>query len=682
VTLPGPTEPFWGGALALFALAIAAFGEVVRVGLARAVPRLRSLEPIERGLLDLYLGGAVFYVLAALPLHAFTPLVLGAVVVAAGLGVVLWLRPATHRRRLGEDAQRTGAALRRPPYVLTLLAVLGLFAVELAAIQDVPTGNTYDASLLTLYTSLLLAHHTLPLSLLPVASQGIVYPQGTTVWLGLAQLAFQLPPARTSLLVTPLFLALAPLGAFVIGRLYLASEAAGAGLALVVALLGEWTRALVGGSNDFVFAIPLVLLLAGWTRGWIGPDPPSWRDALAWGSLAGYAAALNPVGSEWLFVLLPVLVVFAGRRRGKAWLAWSGRWWAALGSALVFVLPSIVVLAADRWAPAWFGGGSAVAAPGGVGLNVAQFLGASDPFLFRPTDQWLSSFPLLRIELALLLVVGAGLLVLGLRSDARLRAAGRFLLAGILAALGLLALGIPASQGVEPFRTLAEVTSSAEQSILLFLLYTLLAGLPVAWLLDRALDSSPTNRAAEPPSRRGRIARRSRGVPPAAAAVAVALLLVPGAVVTGSALAPQLTNLYERFSIVSAADFALLAWAATHLAAGERVLVAPGSVAEFLPGSNPNLVLLYPMTTQGRVGNASYVLVVEELTNGTLDARGVAALDVLDVQAIAVTQANSVLYRAFDAAPLLAAGATVAFHADDAYVLDWPPPALAPAQPA
>jgi len=155
-------------------------------------------------------------------------------------------------------------------------------------------------------------------------------------------------------------------------------------------------------------------------------------------------------------------------------------------------------------------------------------------------------------------------------------------------------------------------------------------------------------------------------------------LIAPGAATTAVALPPQLSDLFERFSNVTTADFALLQWAATHLPDGARVLVAPGSAAEFLPAYHLNIVLLFPMSAGYRSINASYGTVVSELTNGTLDSAGRLALASLGVEFVAVTERNTVLFEPFSPAPFLSAPAPLLFHEGGAYLFAWPPAATAP----
>ncbi|HEY6237556.1 MAG TPA: hypothetical protein VIZ68_00015 [Thermoplasmata archaeon] len=666
MTIPGPGGPLWAVGLAAFALASVAVGELVRHGLSRFVTLFRGLDLVERALLDLYLGGAVFYVLASFPPGVFYPSVVDGVFVGAAVALVAL---AIGRWRRTPAAPGSGWRLPavRPAHVIAFAAALGLFVVELAAIDGVATGNTYDSSLLSLYTGLLLSHHTLPISLAPVAAQTIAYPQGTTAWLGVAQLVFGLPPARTSLLVTPLFLAAVPLGAYSLGRRWVGTESAGVALALVFALAAAWTRGLVIGSNDFVFAAPLVLLLAGWSVAWLGTAPIPIRDALAFGALAGYAAALNPVGTEWLFLTLPVVALVARPRFAGRPVAWFTRWGTALLGAVVWILPSLYALG-------FTGAGGATGGADLPGISGAQWVSAVDPFLFRPTDQSLSPFPILRAELAILLVVGAWILLR--RSGPHVDAApfGRFLLAGGIVLAFLLGLGALAGSGVRSLTPLVALLSTNEEAILLFMLYTAVAAVPLVLLFEWMGSRAPTG---EGPTRATHRRGHGGSVPAArapliAGALALALLL-PGGVLTVGEVPGQLGGLYHRYSQVTTADFDLLTWSSSNLAPGAVVLVAPGSAAEFLPAYDPQLSILYPMSSGYRTVNASYWLVVTELTNGTWDAAASRALAILGAQFIAVTQANNDLFPPFAPGPLLGAGFPVVFHEDDAYVFSVPP---------
>jgi len=418
VGIPGPGVAAWGLTLLAWAALAALVGELVRTLGARFVPLWRRPEPIERGLVDLYLGGALLYLIAVVPWGAFVlPVVLGLPIVALAGVAVLAVRAM---RRLGGAPAigRAFATLRDPTRIVVLLSALALFVVELAVAAPIATGNTFDSSLLTLYTSLLLSHHQTVTSFAPYASTGILYPQGTTVWLGDAQLLFGLPAARTALLVTPFFLGLAPLAGFVFGRRLFGRDHAGLAVALLLAWVGVGTRGVVFGSNDFVFAFPLVLLLAGQAVVWLRPPVPAVGDVVGFGLLLGYSAALNPVGAEWLLLALPVAALLVHPRCTGDLRGWFGRWALAVLATLVGVVPSLYVLVVGRSSPGFIPGATGAAPGAPTGLSTPQFLGSIDPFLFGSSDTGLSTVAALRLELAVLIALGLAVLLLVGRDSA------------------------------------------------------------------------------------------------------------------------------------------------------------------------------------------------------------------------------------------------------------------------
>ncbi|MGC2360440.1 MAG: hypothetical protein WA691_09100, partial [Thermoplasmata archaeon] len=175
--------------------------------------------------------------------------------------------------------------------------------------------------------------------------------------------------------------------------------------------------------------------------------------------------------------------------------------------------------------------------------------------------------------------------------------------------------------------------------------------------------------------------RRASALPRGTISVLLVLVIVvPGVALTPTELPPVLSTLYHDFGNVSTQDFALLSYAGATLPPGARVLVAPGSAAQFLPGYAPDLVLLYPMVPGWEWLNRSYSVVVSQLTNATLNATGLSALATLDVEYVVVTGANTVLWPAFSAAPLLAdpTNFTALWHEGDAYLFEREPPGAPP----
>jgi hypothetical protein len=671
VSLPGPGFGPWLLALLVFAAGSAIVGGAVRTVVRRWVPSWRTLGPVERLLLDVYLGGAAVYAVALAPLGLFG---------AATFPVLCLLAIAffaVRAGRRGRDHSRT-ALLREagrflsPGPALALVAAAGLGLLELGIAIGVPTGNTYDASQLGTYTGLLLTQRSIPTSLAGAGlSLPVVYPQGVTVWMGTAQLLFALPAARTALLVTPLFFALVPLGAYALGTRWLGSDRAGVVLAATFALLASWTRFQVSGSYDFVASFPLLLLLVALSRPWLD-SIPSWHEAVAFGLLAGYTAALSPVGVTWWLVALPIAAALSPSAR---WSAAAGRWVlryaAAVGAAVLPILPSLIAVARGAGHLGFATSEPAVGTIAPVGLTGPQIVGYIDPFLFGPNATWLSPFPLLRGELAALLVVGLALLILRPASASlpRFPALPALALGGGASVLAWFLLEAAAGARFPATALLAPVTNGAELAELLSTVFVLVAAVPLlaaAGMRANTPDDPATSRTRRPP---GRISA------PIATLIVVALL-VPGFAVTVSEAPAGLSGSYHDFGNVTADDFAMIQWTVSHLPAEARVLVDPGSAAEFLSAYDPSLRLLYPMVVGFDYPNATYRAVVSDLTNGTLNASGRADLLALGANDVAVTQSNSVLGAPFSPVPLLADPSMFAelFHEGDAYVFGVIPP--------
>jgi len=652
---PGPPVPIGAVTVVLLALAMVVAGDGLRRALARWLPWFGRDDPVERALVDLYLAGAGLFVVAAIP-AGFA--LLGPLVVLGAGGTLLAVELA-RTVRPWERLRATVGGLRTLPRLGALGAGLIVFLVEATVAGAAATANSFDGSVDGLLVALVQRHGGLVGELAPVASGPIVNPLGGIVWSAAFDVLGGLPTVRGTLYVVPLFLALAPLGGYVVGRRWWGSDTAGGVVAVVMAFLVPGTRYLVGSGYDLDLAFPLVLLLAGLVAephrgvGWDG------RGALAFGGMAGFAAAIDPVGIEWILLLIVAGALLGRPRTASALGPAAARLFAALAFGIAFLLPSLAGLAL---------GGGTPSTPGSAGAFVA----GTDPFLLRSTDVALAPFGWLRAELVLLIIAGAGLLLVrSARPSPDAVDPGRWLVAGVVAGLAGVALAL-APPDLPLLGAVRVGESAAQMSVLLFTVYGFVAAVPLVALVERATDPPAGLPAGTPPTplRHRRwtaddaLSRRRFVILGCAA-----LLVVPGAVATTTELPPWLAGVYDEFGHVTDADFEMLAWCAEHLPNGDRVLVAPGSAGEFLPAYDTDLALVFPMTGPAWTSNGSYLDLRASLPNGTLGPRGANELAWLGIDAIVVTGATSVLFPAFEPAAFLGnASFPVLYHSGDAYV--------------
>ncbi len=234
------------------------------------------------------------------------------------------------------------------------------------------------------------------------------------------------------------------------------------------------------------------------------------------------------------------------------------------------------------------------------------------------------------------------------------------------------------------FRFLTVVTNPGESSVLVFLLYSVIALLPVLlaakWL--QARDAGPPGtvvhrslaRSGSGRFGRRRWVRRPGRRSPAVAALALALVVAP----LSSGIAASLLDgpgfLHQevtKTADVTPADVAALVWISAHLPDCSGVFVAPGSAGQFLPEFT-ELRLVYQ--TVPSPANLSYYVVLENLTSGTYRPWTRSSLLALSVTEVLVTGQTSVSYAPLSPDPLEnSPDFSVVFHESDAWVFAFLP---------
>jgi hypothetical protein len=135
--------------------------------------------------------------------------------------------------------------------------------------------------------------------------------------------------------------------------------------------------------------------------------------------------------------------------------------------------------------------------------------------------------------------------------------------------------------------------------------------------------------------------------------VVVALLipLASGFGVTAFVVPGYISNHIHQLANVTSSDLSALTWVGSHLPDCSRVLVAPGSVGQYLP-EYAAVSIIYPVFPAPE--NLSYTLVVQDLDAGNYSQTTRQLMLELEVTEVFVSGQNSVTYPPFRAAPLLA----------------------------
>jgi hypothetical protein len=647
-----------------------------------------GFSTLERLILAPYLSVALLYGIAIVPAPVYgLPLVLASIAVGWLVLTVLWIRERGIGLRcaLGWLTSRSGAAV--------ILATAGVLLLELWAVAGNSFPNAYDGSFQSTYLVLLLRNHTAPWTLQPIASFGVTYPLGATVWLSLPVLLLGLPIQFSAVALPSFFLSLSIPAAYCWGSRiggYNTDRGVRWGFAFAgfFGLIASWPRLFIGGSYDFALALPLFFLMLGWLGPFFESGARSWGDSAGFGVLLGVCTSLSlAIGEALVLLMLGYILLERIRSGGRSVRLWLPRLGLILAIGAAFVARSILAVAI------WFrypghvleaaGSPPYAPIPGLPSPTYDTFVGNLDPFI--PFKWKLSPLPILSLELLVLLVLG--LIILGAfwRGFFRLQLSTPFadsvtlgLVSTFLWTLFLI-LG-SGSSFLSP--TLDSLASLYESSFLLFFFFEAVALLPLLLALEILVDQRRSGRVSSPEAGSGASGpgdTKGIGRPPPRhrlrpwAVVGLSLLLVvPFAIGSGTTVTQVpgfLSDHLAEFSNVTAADVDALEWAGSHLPPCSVVLVAPGSAAGFLP-LYATVHVDFPMMPLSV--NGSYNLAVSNLTDGIYTPATQNALTYLGVTEVFVTGQTSVSYAAFDPALLGASPSfELLFHEQDAFLFEF-----------
>ena len=206
--------------------------------------------------------------------------------------------------------------------IALLVLFLIVFFVESEAAQGIILGNINDASLFSAIAKLISTTGTIPSTLSPFDSSGIIYPQGFTVIQVFSAYVFNAEPVNTILLLFPLFQGLTVLAAYFLGKIWSGKMIYGLIFASLFVFISRWPRLLVWGSYAFVAAFPFYLVILGLVS--IAIYKKVWQKFegqiafLSLGLLIGYLGAIHAAYYEVImatFFVLALIWIVTLRRK-------------------------------------------------------------------------------------------------------------------------------------------------------------------------------------------------------------------------------------------------------------------------------------------------------------------------------------------------------------------------------
>jgi hypothetical protein len=683
-----PASEAIGGLILVF-LATVPLGAVGLRVVERFAGRRWAFTPLERLLVAFYGAGGLLFVLASLPAPVFTQeSVLGLLAV----GLASWLALCVRER--ARNLAPFFEWLRSTGGLVVAFGTFGLLVTYVLTMGTANAANGLDGPVHTLFVQLLLQNHSIPLTLSPYQTLGVEYPQGAPVWEALPVLIVGWPILASPVLLPCLFLSLTIPAAFSWGeRVGGIGRASGLRMGLLFSaffgLLASWPRLFIGGSYDFMFALPLLLLLVGWLPALSRRPLWSGRQTIVLGAFLGVSGALSgTMGLEFAVLIAAGYLAYALRHPQE-----FGR----VGSRFALVASIGVAFLARSFygVVLWFNQPghilSAAGSPPYVLLlsppsNAYRYVtGELDPFVLWKAK--LSPVTYLSLELAVLLAIGGVMLVAYyIQENGSLKRLipadlGLSIAVGTSATFLLVSFLVAVEFVNGPLAFLRAITYIEEFSFALFFFYEAIALLPLVFGL-RYLEESYRNKPASVVDLRPTTDRPSviHARPPSArergrwmTVVAIVLLAQPlalGAYATATAVPGYLTTHVQEFANVTPADFDALLWAGQNLPGCSHVMTAPGSAARYLP----LYATLTVVTLEPYHFNLSYNTSVQDLSAGVYNQSTRSAMLSIDTTEVFVTGQTTVQFPPFRPGPLL--GSTdfdELFHEGDAFIFAFEP---------
>lgn len=287
--------------LLMFLLAIT--GEPLRVFLSRFFNPFKNLDVLQACVINVYLAGLIFYVIALLPLHLFTMFTAWGITISLVLFYIVlhqnllkklknWLENSQKWRSVHEYLNKNKIVVLKE-FIVSGMFILSLW-IQLTPPSNFVFGSINDTSLHSLFVELILENGQIPSTHQPYLPAAVIYPQGAHVMFAYSCYIFGMLPAKAVLYLSPLFSAMTILAAYHFGKEIHHSRNLDVIFAFVIALVSMWPAYITWGSNPFILGFPLYLIcLSFFPLLHSSLKSDKFKELFVTGVLYGYLASIH-----------------------------------------------------------------------------------------------------------------------------------------------------------------------------------------------------------------------------------------------------------------------------------------------------------------------------------------------------------------------------------------------------
>jgi len=240
-------------------------GEPLRALALKKLDIFQGLDSIQNGILDIFIGAMILYLLALLPFGLFnSSILLGYTIFSIIFSIYLNRKQVI---RIFNLKTLTTLITNNKKYLLTYLSVIIIFiiflSINLYSLNGLVFGSVRDESIHSLYTQVIIQNHALTGTLQPYLPEGVIYPQAAHIIFAYSTYILNLDIPWVVLYVSVLFKSLSVFGAYFLGKKLGNSVYYGLALSFVTAFISSWPLNVTWGANPFLVGFPLFLVCIG-----------------------------------------------------------------------------------------------------------------------------------------------------------------------------------------------------------------------------------------------------------------------------------------------------------------------------------------------------------------------------------------------------------------------------------
>jgi len=298
-------------------------GEPFRVAFLRRLRLFSDLDFIQICILDIFLGGFIFYVLSMLPFRLFS-LAVTAGFTAFCFFSCIYIHFRTLKALTRPNELRSSLLKNKKvslDYAIVFAMFFFLLIMHLVSLSNFVLGGIFDESIHSLKVEVILENNYVPLTLQPYLPEGVIYPQASHVIFAFAYYMLNFTVPKAVFYVTILFKSLSVFGAYFLGKKLSSNRIYALTLSFVFTFVSSWPLYVSWGSNPFLVGFPLFLVDLGLFFPLVRSSTKnSFAELAAVGLLFGFAGALIVSYVQTLIVVAFFgLIYWAVKRRNFAY---------------------------------------------------------------------------------------------------------------------------------------------------------------------------------------------------------------------------------------------------------------------------------------------------------------------------------------------------------------------------